>query len=194
MPITHAKVSGKADSGDASVVEPSDWNASHIGSNGFDLTIGPVPEALLNLGTGPAFPQANAVVLQAFTVFASHTVQTCFFRVSAQSGNIDIGIYNDSGTRLGSSGSTACPVVQNTASKAMTGTVSLVPGVRYWAAIACDNTTASFSAINGTVVGLPVVTGYPVRTLVATSFPLPSSLTIGDGTTSTSASYGLFFV
>jgi hypothetical protein len=29
MPITHAKVSGKSDGGDATLVLPSDWNASH---------------------------------------------------------------------------------------------------------------------------------------------------------------------
>lgn len=37
MPITHSKVSAKADGGDASLVQPSDWNASHSVSGGIDL-------------------------------------------------------------------------------------------------------------------------------------------------------------
>jgi hypothetical protein len=32
MPITHAKVSGKSDGGDATLVRPSDWNADHVGA------------------------------------------------------------------------------------------------------------------------------------------------------------------
>lgn len=194
MPITHAKTSAIADSGNAALVEPSDWNASHIGSNGFDLSIGPWPEHLLATGAGVAFPIANAAVIQAFTVFAAHTVQTAYFRVAAQSGNMDVGIYSDAGTRLGSSGTVAVPVVQNTASRAMTGTVSLVPGVRYWAAIACDNTTAAFSTGPNVVAGMTIVPGYPVRMTVATSFVLPSSITIGDGTNGTTANYCIYFV
>jgi hypothetical protein len=31
MPITHTFVSGKSDGGDATLVRPSDWNASHTG-------------------------------------------------------------------------------------------------------------------------------------------------------------------
>lgn len=30
MPVTHAKVSAKADGADATVVRPSDWNAGHV--------------------------------------------------------------------------------------------------------------------------------------------------------------------
>lgn len=29
MAVTHTKVSGKADSGDTTLVQPSDWNAAH---------------------------------------------------------------------------------------------------------------------------------------------------------------------
>jgi hypothetical protein len=36
MAITHAKVSAKADGGDATLVRPSDWNASHSGINDHD--------------------------------------------------------------------------------------------------------------------------------------------------------------
>ena len=34
MPITHTKVSGKTDGGDATLVQPSDWNANHTIPNG----------------------------------------------------------------------------------------------------------------------------------------------------------------
>jgi hypothetical protein len=33
MAITHAKVSGKPDGADATLVRPSDWNADHIGAS-----------------------------------------------------------------------------------------------------------------------------------------------------------------
>lgn len=32
MAVTHAKVSAVADSGDTSLVQPSDWNAAHVGA------------------------------------------------------------------------------------------------------------------------------------------------------------------
>ncbi len=32
MPVTHSKVSAKADGADAALVRPSDWNAAHAGS------------------------------------------------------------------------------------------------------------------------------------------------------------------
>lgn len=34
MPLTHAKVSAISDSGSASLVQPSDWNAGHVGTIG----------------------------------------------------------------------------------------------------------------------------------------------------------------
>jgi hypothetical protein len=32
MPVTHAKVSAVADGGDTNLVQPSDWNAAHVGA------------------------------------------------------------------------------------------------------------------------------------------------------------------
>lgn len=37
MPIKHAKVSAKADGGDTTLVQPSDWNAEHVVENYLDL-------------------------------------------------------------------------------------------------------------------------------------------------------------
>jgi hypothetical protein len=39
MPITHAFVSAKSDGGDATLVRPGDWNATHVGANGFDEAV-----------------------------------------------------------------------------------------------------------------------------------------------------------
>lgn len=33
MPVTHPFVSGKTDGADATLVRPSDWNATHAGTN-----------------------------------------------------------------------------------------------------------------------------------------------------------------
>lgn len=65
MPLTHAKVSAKADTADASLVQPSDWNANHVidifvdnetptgtvnGENAvFNLSTSPSPAASLRL-------------------------------------------------------------------------------------------------------------------------------------------------
>jgi hypothetical protein len=47
MPITHAKVSGKSDGGDATLVLPSDWNAAHTGISGTSFPGSPASGDLL---------------------------------------------------------------------------------------------------------------------------------------------------
>lgn len=45
MPLKHAKTSAKADGGDASLVQPSDWNADHVIESHLDFPDGPTPAA-----------------------------------------------------------------------------------------------------------------------------------------------------
>jgi len=150
--------------------------------------IGPISAAWKpNILVGPAwnvqangsvvFDAANAARFMAFTVDAPVLASTAYFRVAVASGNMDVGIYSDAGVRLGSTGSFAVPAASSSSSKAMTAAVVLVPGVRYWAAIACDNTTASFGAQAN--ITNPTVPGYVYNNRVAASMPLPASVTFG---------------
>lgn len=117
---------------------------------------------------------ANAAILVPFTLQQTQTVDRAHFKTSAtQSGNFDIGVYDSTGVRKVSKGSTAQSTLTASAVNEVTfASTSLNPG-EYYLALACDNTTGtfSFSAVN------EVSAKYQLQ--VATSFPLPASLTPG---------------
>jgi hypothetical protein len=151
----------------------------------YDLWIGnPSPGTPGSSGV----PVANRVYLTAFTVQKRVTVDTAICQIGVSSGNICLGIYNDSGTRLGTTGSTATPA-SGLASIAMTGSVALSPGNRYWAAIEFDNATATAFYLGGQAV---LITNTRQATHVDTTFPLPSSITLG--TPSANRVYGVYFL
>src|SRR6187399_2115821 len=56
--IKHAKISGKADGSDPSLVQPSDWNADHVFTG--DVTL--PGNIILGGGTIPAWGPANNVI------------------------------------------------------------------------------------------------------------------------------------
>lgn len=77
MAITHAKVSAKADGGDASLVRPSDWNAVHSGINDHDHSAattqgGVLPFAVpaIALGTAAATGVATTPIRSDATIAA----------------------------------------------------------------------------------------------------------------------------
>jgi hypothetical protein len=89
---------------------------------------------------------------------------------STASGNVDIGIYSENGTRIWSSGSTAqsgTSVVQ-----IVTPTAFTLPPGRYFLAIAADGTTGTFKVINQQERAR--LAGTRTQT---SAFPLPSSAT-----------------
>lgn len=61
MSIKHAKVSGKPDGADATLVRPSDWNASHVLSDEYVLTDATAKTYLANTWytIGADFPNSN---------------------------------------------------------------------------------------------------------------------------------------
>ena len=134
--------------------------------------------------TGIGVSTASTAHFWGLTVPVKVSVATAFFRVTAQAGNMDVGIYQASGstlTRLTSTGAIAVPATgigsQNAA--ALTSSVTLYPGVKYYAAIVADNTTAAFSGAS--LAGLPSISGYPGwRPSKASTYPLPTSVTIDD--------------
>lgn len=110
---------------------------------------------------------ANTAYTLAITVPVACTITKVAVYIGTSSGNIDVGIYNSSGTRLGSSGSVASP---GTGSRliSLSSSVDLTPGF-YYLAVAADNATISLGRYStDNLLGSGAV---------ATSFPLPSTLT-----------------
>lgn len=131
----------------------------------------------------PRLPASNAVIdttvayLSAFTVDRVTRVSSSALSVATQAGNVDLGIYDDTGARLGSTGSTAVGAAGRQPI-ALTATVTLRPGVKYWAAIQGNNAAAAFHYVALSTQGLAA--GVPLNVQVTNTFPLPASLTIGS--------------
>lgn len=131
----------------------------------------------------------NDARLSAFQVRRPVSVSTANFHVQTQSGNIDLGIYVDDGagnlTRLVMTGSFSCPsAVGHT--QALQSTVLLTPGLRYYGATAFSTTATK---LYGSSMGVTSTFDAAERLecLIASSFPLPATLTF-DTTTSDSVS------
>lgn len=110
---------------------------------------------------------ANTAYTLAITVPVACTITKVAVYIGVSSGNIDVGIYNSSGTRLGSSGSVASP---GTGSRliSLSSSVDLTPGF-YYLAVAANNATISLGRYStDNLLGSGAV---------ATSFPLPSTIT-----------------
>ena len=115
----------------------------------------------------------NKAHLSMMTVLRNITVTSVGYYLGggAGVGNVDIGIYNSSYSRLWSRGSTATP--GSTGGKTVSisagspTTLTLAPGV-YWFAIASDSTSPQFVGINTSIPGLSVSK--------TSSFALPSSI------------------
>jgi len=151
--------------------------------------------ALLDLWVGPfdprlcgtynvTIPTANKAMLCAFQVNHPITVTKARTYIGqATSGNIDLGIYDATFHRLASTGSTAASGTWSTQTINLTGSLALVPGVKYWASIAADNATITVRAALGAGPG-PQDSDCLWYGEVATSFPLPAGpLTLAAGTT-----------
>lgn len=119
-----------------------------------------------------AYPLANLALYVPFAVASPVNVQsTIWMNGVTAGGNIDIGIYDESGTRIVSLGSTA----RGTASSVITTTTLtdtvLGPG-RYYMAMAHDGTSNIFAWIPA--AGLCEAFGVLEQ---QTAFPLPSTAT-----------------
>ncbi len=135
---------------------------------------------LLTAGSGfstAAWPSANAAILIPFTV-AIPTIITQIFWLVGTSGtdNIDVGIYDSQGNKIISTGSTALSGTSANQIVDITDT-TLQKGL-YYIAVVMNGTTNTLSAMTP-VAGLCRTMGIYS---VATSFPLPSTITFA-GTT-----------
>ena len=102
-------------------------------------------------------------------------------KVSSNSGNVDVGVYDGTFNRLGSSGSVSCPAIGTSTVNFSTPASVYTPGVHYLA-LSIDNINATFS-VSG-VDALLGVYSFP------NSFPLPASFNL-TGLTATSFPFTL---
>lgn len=97
------------------------------------------------------------------------------FTVGTQSGNISVGLYNQAGTRLATSGVVATPA-PGRQTVAFSAGVYLSPGI-YYLALSCDNVTATFA--HSEASGLA---GVGLARFQDTAHPLPATAAFGGVT------------
>jgi len=128
-------------------------------------------------GTGTA----NYANLVSVTVPVPTTVSGIRVSLAAYSGtagNVDVGLYNNSGTRLASSGSVAAPTSNTVSTVNFTSSASIQPGI-YWLAIA-SNQVGKSDGTGGPIFKRYGLDGVGGNLAFASSFPLPSSVTLGS--------------
>lgn len=124
------------------------------------------------VGGGAVWPSANRAIYMPVLVESYVTAYQIAFEVTTQSGNYDVGIYDELGTRLINKGSTAVPAA-GIATADITDT-PLTPGL-YWLAMAIDNGTAAVvRQTASSTVGALTVHGLQDQD---TAFALPSTAT-----------------
>lgn len=119
------------------------------------------------------WPSANAAILVPFTLQQQQTIDRVHFYKGAVSGNFDVGIYDASGNRKVSKGSTAQSTLTVNAINEVTFTSTVLTAGQYYLAVSADNTTGAFGLLASTELGAK----YQLQ--VATAFPLPATLTPG---------------
>lgn len=98
--------------------------------------------------------------------------------VGAQSGNLDLGIFDFNGNKMTSLGTTATPAV-GFASFTFPSALLLLPG-RYWLAMSCSTTVATFQRNSTVAATWDLQCGIKEQ---ATVVPLPDPITITTATT-----------
>lgn len=122
---------------------------------------------------------ASNVLLYQATVTETYRVRRLWWlNGSPVSGNVDVGVFDASGAKLVSTGSTA----QSGASTIQSVAVDFTLGVgSYWVGIAGSSATASFASFSFT--GSPMIrdgTGIAMHVTVGSAVPLPSQLTLSS--------------
>lgn len=142
-------------------------------------SIGNVITACSDTGSSIAWASAaaNLAGFYPFTLARSYTVAAVFWvNGSTSSGNVDVGIYDTTGTKKASIGSTAQGTINVFQSAALS--VTLTPG-QYFFAMVADNATGQYAA---TTLSVRKLRAYGVRQR-STSFPLPADASTWAGET-----------
>lgn len=133
------------------------------------------PKPMETAAVTSTYETANAAILLPFTIQADQTIaEIDFWPGSSQSGNYDLGVYDSSGTRKVSKGSTAqSTLTANSLNKIAVTSTPLDAGL-YYLAVVYDNATANLRTLASGDFGNAFCRK------VTSSFPLPSTLTIGS--------------
>lgn len=127
------------------------------------------------------WPVANTAIYIPFYVETTVTAYQMSVRVAIQSGNLDAAIYDVLGNRLVAMGSTAVTTGGNLQLLNITDTV-LTPGT-YFAAMNCDNGTASFLAAPTTTIDVQTLRSCGVQQQAVGAVTLPDPATFAAVTT-----------
>jgi len=146
-------------------------------------TIGTDPLLTALAGGSVTMLGANQAILVPVKPSTDISVAFLEWVCAVQSGNYDIGLYDDSGARLWSKGSTAFPAANASQVETVSPAVAMLAGTRYWLAFTADNTTGSprgFAAGNsGFMSLLKMKDGSNFVRLISGAFPLPETVVIG---------------
>jgi hypothetical protein len=121
---------------------------------------------------GSAWPGANRALYLPSVIEQVVTFKAISFIVTTQSGDLDVGIYNEAGVRLVSSGSTAvaAPGVQ----VVDIADTTVGPGV-YFLAMCVSNTTAAFIRVNNASPGAMQACSIQQQSLGSVELPATAS-------------------
>jgi hypothetical protein len=154
----------------------SDWQASpqqHTTIGSWDVRSGHCPATHVCSRVSASvntWPAVNRAILVPVEVQDICTAYQFAFEVTTQSGNCDVGIYDEAGNRKTSMGSTA--VAAAGVQVIDIPNVILTPGV-YFLAMVCDNVTAAFRA-STTLTALQIQTlGQQMSNLGSVTLPDP---------------------
>jgi len=129
------------------------------------------------IAAGTAWPVAKLAFFMPITLYDTVTVQRILVLIGpTSSGNLDVGIYDESGNKKVNAGTTVVGVANAVQSITLTAT-TLAPG-RYYLAIVVDNATATISSV-GNVPNRQV--GVKEQTLAA--LPLPTTAAFSESAT-----------
>lgn len=123
--------------------------------------------------TTGAWTANNDAYFIPFEIWETIVVQYMFIWNVTPSGNIDLGIYSEDGTRLASTGSTALSGSNTTQGIALSAT--LAPG-KYYMAAACSTTGYTPAIVTTGVIELTRARAGGCLTM-ASAFPLPATAT-----------------
>ena len=118
------------------------------------------------------WPAANRALFSPIVVSTTTTFLQMAVIVGTQSGNLDVGIYDELGNRLVSAGSTA--VAAAGVQVVNIGDTTVGPGC-YFLAMSCDNTTAAFQAVTVPVGLLLQTMGVQQQALGSVTLPDPAT-------------------
>ena len=151
--------------------------ASTINTAGLYCIASDIPAMNAAAGVASAWPSANRAIYVPVIVESYVTAYQMAFEVTTQSGNYDIGIYDEAGTLLVAKGSTTVPAI-GLAAVDITDT-PLTPGT-YFLALVMNNTTVAVWRQSAGTSGSLSVAGVQDQD---TAFALPSTATFSTPAT-----------